>query len=105
MNVWRPNHFTNGIDALTNLRSATFSPGSMSTWAFATQMRGFYLGYNITLQGQIVFLSVPKTLFRSDFDPTPDGEPPATVQAVGTARVEGPAGSVIVIDPSLCALH
>jgi len=40
-----------------------------------------------------------ETLFRSNFDPTPVGQPPATVQDVGTATVDGPAGSVIVIAP------
>jgi hypothetical protein len=40
-----------------------------------------------------------ETLFRSNFDPTPVGQPPATVQDVGTATIEGPPGSVIVIAP------
>jgi hypothetical protein len=38
-----------------------------------------------------------ETLFRSSFDSTPVGQPPATAQAVGTAHVFGPAGSVKVI--------
>src|SRR5688572_14426786 len=38
-----------------------------------------------------------ETLFRSNFDPTPVGQPPATVQDVGTANIDGPPGSVIVI--------
>jgi hypothetical protein len=59
----------------------------------------FRIGYNVTLLGKIVFLTTPKTLFSSNFDPTPDGAPPSTVQAVGTARVEGPPRSVIVVDP------
>lgn len=37
-----------------------------------------------------------QTLFRSDFDATPVGQPPAAVQAVGRASVHGPAGSVVV---------
>lgn len=40
-----------------------------------------------------------ETLFRSNFDPTPVGQPPATVQDVGTANIDGPPGSVIVIAP------
>lgn len=40
-----------------------------------------------------------ETLFRSNFDPTPIGQPPATVQDVGTANIHGPPGSVIVIAP------
>jgi hypothetical protein len=38
-----------------------------------------------------------ETLFRSSFDGTPAGQPPATAQPVGTAHVFGPAGSVKVI--------
>ena len=37
------------------------------------------------------------TLFQSNFDPTPIGQPPAHVQPVGTANVDGPSGSVVVI--------
>src|SRR5262245_23445515 len=40
-----------------------------------------------------------ETLFRSNFDATPVGQPPATMQAVGTAAIDGAPGSVIVIDP------
>lgn len=39
------------------------------------------------------------TLFQSNFDPTPIGQPPAHVQQVGTANVDGPSGSVVVIAP------
>jgi len=59
----------------------------------------YRVGYNVTLLGKIVFLTTSKTLFQSNFDPTPDGAPPSNVQAVGTARVEGPPRSVIVVDP------
>jgi len=38
-----------------------------------------------------------ETLFRSDFNTTPVNQPPATAQPVGTAHVDGPAGSVKVI--------
>jgi hypothetical protein len=40
-----------------------------------------------------------QTLFRSNFDPTSVGQPPAVGQDIGTAHVDGPAGSVIVVDP------
>jgi hypothetical protein len=40
-----------------------------------------------------------ETLFQSDFDPTAKGQPPAVMQAVGTAATFGPPGSVVVIDP------
>jgi hypothetical protein len=40
-----------------------------------------------------------ETLFRSNFDATPAGQPPAQAQSVGTANLDGPPGSVIVIDP------
>jgi hypothetical protein len=38
-----------------------------------------------------------ETLFQSNFDQTPVNQPPATIQGVGTAYVDGPPGSVIVI--------
>ena len=40
-----------------------------------------------------------ETLFQSNFDPTPVGQPPSTMQAVGTATIDGPPGSVIVVAP------
>lgn len=40
-----------------------------------------------------------ETLFKSNFNPTPVNHPPAHVQAVVTANVHGPAGSVIVVLP------
>jgi hypothetical protein len=36
-------------------------------------------------------------LFQSNFDSTPVGQPPAAVQATGTANVFGPAGIVVVV--------
>jgi hypothetical protein len=38
-----------------------------------------------------------ETLFQSSFDPTLINQPPAHVQQVGTANIDGPAGSVIVV--------
>jgi len=40
-----------------------------------------------------------ETLFQSNFDPTAINQPPAHIQQVGTANVDGPVGSVIVIPP------
>jgi hypothetical protein len=40
-----------------------------------------------------------ETLFQSNFDSTPDNQPPAHMQSVGTASVDGPPGSVIVVPP------
>lgn len=40
-----------------------------------------------------------ETLFRSNFDPTPVGQPPATVQDIGTAHIHGPTESVIIVAP------
>ena len=40
-----------------------------------------------------------ETLFQSNFDPTPANQPPAHNQQVGTANVDGPVGSVVVIAP------
>ena len=38
-----------------------------------------------------------ETLFQSNFDATAVGQPPAHLQATGTANVFGPAGSVVVV--------
>jgi hypothetical protein len=38
-----------------------------------------------------------ETLFKSNFDATPVNQPPAPTQAIGTAKLDGPAGSVIVV--------
>lgn len=40
-----------------------------------------------------------ETLFQSNFNATPVGQPPAQAQQVGTANVFGPAGSVVVVGP------
>lgn len=40
-----------------------------------------------------------ETLFQSNFDATPINQPPAHTQQVGTANIDGPAGSVIVVSP------
>lgn len=100
VDVWRPTHFATGTDAFTHLPVGNIFTGiNVDVAVRDTDAWIFRVGYNITLLGKIVFLTIPKTLFSSNFDPTPDGDPPSTVQAVGTARVEGPPRSVIVIDP------
>jgi len=100
VNVWRPNHFTTGTDAFTHLPVGNIFTGINADVAVRdTDAWILRVGYNVTLLGKIVFLTVPKTLFSSNFDPTPDGTPPSTVQAVGTARVEGPTKNVLVVDP------
>lgn len=38
-----------------------------------------------------------ETLFQSNFDSTPIGQPPAHTQQVGTANIDGPAGVVKVV--------
>jgi hypothetical protein len=40
-----------------------------------------------------------ETLFRSNFDATTVGQPPATAQTTGTGAVDGPSGSVTVVAP------
>lgn len=63
--------------------------GAMASWVRAAPLAALLL-----LTG-----CATETLFRSNFDPTPVGQPPATVQDVGTANIDGPPGSVIVIAP------
>jgi hypothetical protein len=102
VDVWRPTHFATGTDAFTHLPVGNIFTGiDVDVAVRDTDAWIFRLGYNITLLGKIVFLSIPETLFSSDFDPTPDGDPPSAVQAVGTASVDAPAGSVIVVDPPI----
>jgi hypothetical protein len=100
VDVWRPTHFATGTDAFTHLPVGNIFAGiDVDVAVRDTDAWIFRVGYHVTLLGKIVFLTIPKTLFRSNFDPTPSGQPPSSVQAVGTARVEGPPRSVIVIDP------
>jgi hypothetical protein len=100
VDVWRPTHFSNGINAFTHQPAGNIFTGvDVDVAVRDTDAWLYRISYNITLLGKIVFLTIPETLFRSNFDPTPDGEPPSTVQDVGTAKVEGPRRSVIVIDP------
>jgi hypothetical protein len=58
---------------------------------FATIFRGVTLAFAMTV------LAGCETLFQSNFDSTPVGQPPAAVQVTGTASTFGPPGSVIVV--------
>jgi hypothetical protein len=40
-----------------------------------------------------------ETIFKSGFDSNPNDQPPAHAQPIGTINVDGPPGSVVVIDP------
>lgn len=58
---------------------------------FATMFR------SVTLAFALMVLAGCETLFQSNFDSTPVGQPPAAVQATGTASTFGPPGGVIVV--------
>ena len=100
VDVWRPNPFGSGTDAFSHHSVGNLFSGLQVDVAVRDTDAWLYrVGYNILLLGKIVFVAKPETLFRSNFDPTPIGEPPAAVQDIGTASVEGPPRSVIVIAP------
>ena len=57
---WRPNHFDTGTDALTNQSVNNIFTGVNADLAVCDSDAWIYrLGYNITLLGKIVFLTVP----------------------------------------------
>jgi hypothetical protein len=100
VDVWRPTHFATGTNAITHQPVGSIFTGiDVDVAVRDTDAWLFRVGYNITLLGKIVFLTKPKVLFQSDFDPTPSGDPPSLTQAVGTALVEGLPRSVIVVAP------
>jgi hypothetical protein len=91
LKVWRPNHFATGIDAFNNTTVGNIFTGinvDVRLLVINTDDQVLSLGYNITLRGRIVFTKVP--LFKSNFDVTMLGQPPASVQAAGTATSYGP---------------
>lgn len=97
--VWRPDHFDNGIDAFSHQPVGNLYTGlQVDVGVRDTDAWLLRVGYNILLLGRIVFLAIPETLFQSDFNPTAVGQPPAHNQAVGTANVIAPSRSVIVIN-------
>ena len=55
-------------------------------------LRGGLLSVLLLLTG-----CASETLFQSNFDPTTLNQPPAHVQQVGTANIDGPVGSVVVV--------
>ncbi len=67
---------------------------SSLTRALRLASRGVSVGALLLIAG-----CAAETLFRSSFDATPDNQPPAPAQPVGTASVDGPAGSVVVLPP------
>ena len=100
VDVWRPNHYGTGIDAFSHQYVGNLFSGLQVDVAVRDTDAWLYrVGYNIALLGKIVFVTAQQTLFLSDFDPTKAGEPPSPVQAVGTATIDGPRGSVIVVGP------
>jgi hypothetical protein len=91
VNVWRPNHFATGIDALSGLPVGNIFTGvNVDVGVRDTDAWILSLGYNITLRGRIVFPRTPVILFQSNFESTAAGQPPSTTQAVGTAQFNGP---------------
>jgi hypothetical protein len=98
INVWRPNHFATGVDAISDAQvgniftgvNADVSVSDTDAWILS-------LGYNITLRGRIVFTKTPVILFESNFESTAANHQPSPVQAVGTAAFNGPN---LVISPT-----
>jgi hypothetical protein len=106
VDVWRPTHFAQGVDAFTLLPvNNIFSGLNVDVAVRDTDAWLYRLGYNITLLGKIAFLAQQTPLFESSFDLTADGQPPSPTQAVGTAVIDPPAmppphvSQVVVVDP------
>lgn len=98
VNVWRPNHFATGIDAVSNTQVGNIFTGvNVDVGVRDTDAWILSLGYNITLRGRIVFTKAPVILFESNFESTTASQPPSPVQAVGTATFNGPN---LVISPA-----
>jgi hypothetical protein len=101
VDVWRPTHFAQGLDAFTRLPVNNLFAGlNVDVAVRDTDAWLYRLGYNITLLGKIVFLAPQTPLFESNFDATTDGQPPSTTQEVGTAIIDPPRGSIVVVDPA-----
>ncbi len=106
VDVWRPTHFAQGVDAFTLLPVNNIFAGlNVDVAVRDTDAWLYRVGYNITLLGKIAFLAQQTPLFESNFDITPDQQPPSTTQAVGTAAIDPPVmppphvSQVIVVDP------
>lgn len=91
IDVWRPNHFATGIDAVTDAPVGDIFTG-VNVDVGVREGDGWILslGYNITLRGRIVFTKTPVILFESNFESTTVNQPPTPAQAVGTATFNGP---------------
>jgi hypothetical protein len=98
INVWRPNHFATGIDALTDTPVGNLFTGvNVDVGVRDTDAWILKLGYQITLRGRIVFTKIPTVLFQSNIETTAAGQAPSATQAVGTADFNGPN---VIITPS-----
>ena len=87
-----------GVLAITTLTCRAQANGANS---LALSVRMLSCGLLAVL---ILFTGCAReTLFKSNFDQTPIGQPPSHAQAVGTANVDGPAGSVVVVAPPVTA--
>jgi hypothetical protein len=96
VDVWRPNPYDTGRDAFNHQHVDHLWTGLQVDVAVRdTDAYLYRVGYNITLLGKICFIA-PETLFLANFEETLIGEPPAHVQRVGTAEIQGPPGSVTV---------
>jgi hypothetical protein len=102
VDTWRPNHYDTGIDAFSHKHAGNLFSGLQVDVAVRDTEAWLYrVGYNIALLGRIVFLA-QKALFRSDFDTTV-GQPPSSVQAVGTAELEQSERVEVIDAPDLTA--
>lgn len=83
--------------ALNSLESGAgpFATGVPCATAVGKIRRTIFLGFIIVLTAAGSCNS--ETLFKSNFDATAVNQPPSPAQAVGTASIDGPAGSVLVV--------
>ena len=101
VDVWRPNHYANGRDAFSHAPVNNLWTGLAVDVAVRDSDAWIYrVSYSIQLLGKIVFLQIPAVLFQSDFSPTPYGEPPSSIQAVGTAEVSPPRTVLVTPAPA-----
>src|SRR5437773_5145733 len=87
-----------GVLAITTLTCRAQANGANSLALSVRMLSCGLLAVLILLTG-----CARETLFKSNFDQTPIGQPPSHAQAVGTANVDGPAGSVVVVAPPVTA--
>ena len=87
-----------GVLAITTLTCRAQANGANSLALSVRMLSCGFLAVLILLTG-----CARETLFKSNFDQTPIGQPPSDAQAVGTVNVDGPAGSVVVVAPPVTA--